>query len=188
MLSLASSVRLIRCATTLKNSGRDFANKRVGMRTFVGGSAGFRAPIHDETSRRHFSGSRARKVRAESSRDQGESPRASVQQMTVRELESLMSDPDQIENTQFIDVREEWEHSTSSLPHFKLCPSSLLPQWGPVVVQELDSEVRTVVLCHHGIRSQYASEFLVSRGFENVFNIVGGIDAYSFINPSVPRY
>ena len=54
----------------------------------------------------------------------------------------------------------------------------------------LDPAARTVVLCHHGVRSRSVSEFLVGRaGFTDVLNISGGIDAYSRrVDASVPLY
>ena len=54
----------------------------------------------------------------------------------------------------------------------------------------LDPAARTVVLCHHGVRSRSVAEFLVSRaGFTNVDNISGGIDAYSRrVDAAVPLY
>ncbi len=43
--------------------------------------------------------------------------------------------------------------------------------------------------CHHGIRSQRAAEHFVDRGFRAVYNLVGGIDAWSEqVDPTVPRY
>lgn len=45
-----------------------------------------------------------------------------------------------------------------------------------------------IVLCHHGVRSMRVSEFLIESGFNNVKNIMGGIDAYSKIDSSIPIY
>ncbi len=57
---------------------------------------------------------------------------------------------------------------------------------------ELDSlpkDTMLVVYCHHGMRSQAAAEQLVARGFRNVWNLSGGIDAWSRqVDPSVARY
>ncbi|MCA9619328.1 MAG: hypothetical protein KC731_09900, partial [Myxococcales bacterium] len=50
-------------------------------------------------------------------------------------------------------------------------------------------EGRTVVYCHHGVRSRTAAEQLLQRGFTQVFNLVGGIDAWSAtVDGDVPRY
>ncbi len=45
-----------------------------------------------------------------------------------------------------------------------------------------------VIYCHHGVRSQYAAQYLASQGFE-VVNLAGGIDAWSrLIDPTIPLY
>ncbi len=46
-----------------------------------------------------------------------------------------------------------------------------------------------ICLCHHGIRSAAARNYLESEGFMHVRNLVGGIDAYSIeVDSSIPRY
>jgi monothiol glutaredoxin len=43
--------------------------------------------------------------------------------------------------------------------------------------------------CHHGQRSQAAAEHYLGQGFTQVFNLVGGIEAWSRdVDPTVPRY
>ena len=44
-------------------------------------------------------------------------------------------------------------------------------------------------LCHHGVRSQQVAYFLADRGYEQVVNVAGGIDAWSVqADPAIPRY
>lgn len=46
-----------------------------------------------------------------------------------------------------------------------------------------------VVMCHHGVRSAMARDFLREHGFECVRNLAGGIDAYAdAVDPAMPRY
>ena len=46
-----------------------------------------------------------------------------------------------------------------------------------------------VCMCHHGMRSQMAQEYLEAQGFKRVRNLTGGIDAYAAeVDPSVGRY
>ena len=46
-----------------------------------------------------------------------------------------------------------------------------------------------MVHCHHGVRSRAAAERLLAAGFTNVFNLEGGIDAWSTtVDANVPRY
>lgn len=56
-------------------------------------------------------------------------------------------------------------------------------------LNELDPTQPLAVLCHHGMRSLQVAAFLQSRGFTDVVNIAGGIDAWSTdLDPSIPRY
>ncbi len=53
----------------------------------------------------------------------------------------------------------------------------------------LPKDTHLAFLCHHGNSSRQAAEHFRGLGFTNVFNIEGGIDAWSLkIDPSVPRY
>jgi rhodanese-related sulfurtransferase len=84
-----------------------------------------------------------------------------------------------------LDVREQWEFDTASLPGATLVPLNSLPQQ----VATLDPSADYVVYCHHGGRSAMAAQFLRARGFTQVANLEGGIDAWSVeIDPSLPRY
>jgi monothiol glutaredoxin len=50
-------------------------------------------------------------------------------------------------------------------------------------------EAPLVFMCHHGMRSRNAAERVLRDGFKQVFNLEGGIDAWSQnVDPSVPRY
>jgi monothiol glutaredoxin len=44
-------------------------------------------------------------------------------------------------------------------------------------------------MCHRGGRSRRVAQYLAAIGFESVFNLKGGIDAWSLeIDPDVPRF
>ena len=44
-------------------------------------------------------------------------------------------------------------------------------------------------LCHHGNSSRQAAEHFRNQGFHDLYNVEGGIDAWSVeIDPTVPRY
>eukprot|EP00475_Leptophrys_vorax_P018712 TRINITY_DN25587_c0_g1_i1.p1 TRINITY_DN25587_c0_g1~~TRINITY_DN25587_c0_g1_i1.p1 ORF type:complete len:259 (-),score=33.23 TRINITY_DN25587_c0_g1_i1:128-904(-) len=90
---------------------------------------------------------------------------------------------------QLVDVREEREIEIASIPGFSPFPLSQFGSWAPTIADTLDPNTDTYLLCHHGIRSQQMAEWLKSQGFTRLFNIVGGIDAYSVkVDPSIPRY
>ena len=56
-------------------------------------------------------------------------------------------------------------------------------------LDDLPKDTPLVFQCHHGGRSQRAAEMFVARGFVEVYNLIGGIDAWSDrIDPSIPKY
>jgi monothiol glutaredoxin len=58
-----------------------------------------------------------------------------------------------------------------------------------VAIDALPKDAPMVFLCHHGQRSQGAAEHFRLRGHRRVYNLVGGIDAWSQrVDPGVPRY
>ncbi|KAG2437090.1 hypothetical protein HYH02_011349 [Chlamydomonas schloesseri] len=113
---------------------------------------------------------------------------ATIQQMDPQELYDTIHNPALLEDVQLVDVREDWEFSTSRIPGFKLMPLSRFSEWSPDISSRLDPSKETVVLCHHGVRSMQMAQFLVSEGFTNVKNVVGGIDNYSRVDSSIPLY
>jgi rhodanese-related sulfurtransferase len=59
----------------------------------------------------------------------------------------------------------------------------------PARIADLDSGKPLVVMCHSGGRSRRVAEFLQQNGFSNVFNLKGGIEAWSTqLDSRVPRY
>ncbi len=56
-------------------------------------------------------------------------------------------------------------------------------------VEDLDRDQTVVFFCHHGMRSQQAATHLLAKGFRDVYNLQGGINAWSLhVDPEVPRY
>ncbi len=109
-------------------------------------------------------------------------PTAAVPQVPVRELEERMKSGRPMI---LLDVREPFEFELARIEGASLIPLGELPtRW-----RELDREKEIFVLCHSGMRSERAAEFLRSAGFARVANVAGGIDAWSEeIDPDVPRY
>ena len=92
---------------------------------------------------------------------------------------------DERENITFLDVREPAEREIASLPDTTDIPMMEIPSR----LDELDRETPIVVMCHSGGRSRRVAEYLSASGFVGVFNLTGGIDAWSQeIDPTVPRY
>jgi adenylyltransferase/sulfurtransferase len=84
-----------------------------------------------------------------------------------------------------VDVREEWEYALAKLDGSILIPLGTLPQ----SLARLNRDSEIIAICHHGMRSADATNFLLQQGFPNVKNLVGGIDAWSTqVDGTVPRY
>lgn len=59
----------------------------------------------------------------------------------------------------------------------------------PARLAELDPAQPVLCVCHHGMRSAQVAMYLERAGFAAVYNLAGGIDAWSRqIDPTVPRY
>jgi|SRR5687767_11576165 rhodanese-related sulfurtransferase len=84
-----------------------------------------------------------------------------------------------------LDVREHAELQIAAVAGARHIPMGEIPGR----LAELDRNTPLVVMCHSGGRSRRVADYLQSNGFENVFNLRGGIDAWSTeIDPQVPRY
>ena len=79
------------------------------------------------------------------------------------------------EGAQLIDVREVDEFASGSLPEAVNMPLSEFADRAA----ELDSERRVVLFCKAGGRSTQAAEFLTASGFGDVYNLEGGMMAWS---------
>jgi monothiol glutaredoxin len=56
-------------------------------------------------------------------------------------------------------------------------------------ITALPKDTPLLFLCHHGQRSQQAALHFLEQGFRRVYNVAGGIDAWSTeLDPSIPRY
>ena len=102
--------------------------------------------------------------------------------MSAHELKRKM---DAREAFKLIDVREPFEYEIARIDGAKLIPLGEIAERA----DELQREQMIVVHCHSGQRSAQAVRLLQQRGFTNVYNLEGGIDAWSDqIDPSVPKY
>jgi monothiol glutaredoxin len=88
------------------------------------------------------------------------------------------------EALELIDVRGPDERAVASIPGARM--------WDEATDRYIDSLPKNAMIvlhCHKGGRSQQAAEYLRRKGFTNVHNLAGGIDAWSReIDPQVPRY
>ena len=82
------------------------------------------------------------------------------------------------------DVRTPEERDIASIPGARLLDAEAAAE-----LAKLPKDAVLVFHCHHGGRSAQAAEHFRSQGFRHVYNLTGGIDAWSqTVDPSVPRY
>jgi rhodanese-related sulfurtransferase len=88
-----------------------------------------------------------------------------------------------------LDVREAWELQTARLDLPGATTLHMPMHSLPARRAELAAAQPVLVLCHHGARSLQCVAYLQQQGHTAVYNIAGGIDAWSReVDASVPRY
>jgi adenylyltransferase/sulfurtransferase len=109
-------------------------------------------------------------------------PPPQVPTLTVQDLDRLR----QSGSEHFLlDVREPDEYQTAHIEGSTLIPLASLP----LRTAEVPQDKQVVVHCKLGGRSAKAVAYLLEQGFTNVWNVAGGITAWSEqIDPTVPKY
>ena len=104
-----------------------------------------------------------------------------VKSMTVQQLHDHV-----IAGTiDVIDVRPAHARALAPFPH----PHDVLDEDSAERLAQLPKDMPLAFLCHHGNSSRQAAEHFRSLGFHDIYNVEGGIDAWSQeIDASVPRY
>lgn len=115
----------------------------------------------------------------------------------VRDLEPrcLQSESNLGKPITLLDVREPFERAIATIPITENVREIAIPMREIAAhLAELRSMMASstgplVVYCHHGVRSLMAAQWLAAQGLSNVYNLAGGIDAYSRdVDTTVPRY
>jgi rhodanese-related sulfurtransferase len=105
-----------------------------------------------------------------------------MSEITPRELKTRL---DRSEFPLLLDVRQDWETKICRLPNAVHIPIEEIE----FRAEELDPEGEIVVYCHQGVRSAAVAEYLRQRGFRDVKNLAGGLDAWaSTVDRSMRRY
>ena len=77
-----------------------------------------------------------------------------------------------------LDVRSEEEYEESNIPNSKLLnirdPQSFMDG-----LQDLDKSKNFYVYCHSGVRSVQACQIMKTFGFNNLYNLLGGISEWT---------
>jgi monothiol glutaredoxin len=105
---------------------------------------------------------------------------ARVRPIGPKELKALL-DAGKID---LFDVRPDAERARASIAQAKKLDAA-----GQKYLGSLAKDAPIALHCHHGMRSRSAGEQLLREGFTNVYNLEGGIEAWSNeVDPTVPHY
>jgi monothiol glutaredoxin len=108
-------------------------------------------------------------------------PLPPIRQLAAPDLKAMIDSGAVIE---LVDVRTEEEREIARIDGARLLDQAYHDE-----LLGRDRETAIVFQCHHGIRSQHAAEYFRAEGFRNLYNLSGGIDAWSmFVDPGIPRY
>jgi monothiol glutaredoxin len=103
-----------------------------------------------------------------------------VKGLSPKELKSMMD----FGEVELFDVRPQAERALASIAHARSLDAA-----GRGYLEGLRKDTPVALHCHHGVRSRAAAEQLLREGFTKVYNLEGGIEAWSQdVDPSVPRY
>jgi monothiol glutaredoxin len=113
------------------------------------------------------------------------------------------NEPPRVRQIGVKELKARMEAASSSSSPLRLYDVRTLDEWttariaGAILVNDgvradiaaLPKETPLYFVCHHGGRSQAAAESFLRQGFKTVYNVEGGIDAWSQqVDASVPRY
>jgi len=104
-----------------------------------------------------------------------------VQTLSVRDADDLV----RAGNVLLVDVRPPEERAIAAVG----VPFKVFDGTGRAELEALPKDTALAFLCHHGGRSAQAAEQFQALGFSKVYNVVGGIDAWSDdVDNGVPKY
>ncbi len=104
-----------------------------------------------------------------------------VREIGPKELKTLL---DSGKVKELYDVRTPKERETAQISGSKLLDDTTMAS-----IEALSKDTPLAFHCHHGGRSRAAAEHFLKQGFKQVYNLAGGIDAWSqHVDPTVKRY
>ena len=116
-----------------------------------------------------------------------------MQQLTAPELAArtaaAVDAPEGTPRLHLLGVREPWERERARIDPPGVATLAIPMAALPLRLAELPRAQPVVCICHHGVRSAQVVAFLMRQGWTDVYNLAGGIEAWSTqVDPGVPRY
>ncbi len=97
----------------------------------------------------------------------------SIKELEAPELAQRLDG--QSQDLHVIDVREMNEFTSGTMPGAKAMPMASIP----VRLNELQQDKELIIICRSGARSAQVCMYLQQQGFENVFNLRGGLMSWA---------
>lgn len=105
---------------------------------------------------------------------------AQVVELSVQDAKAMLDRGE----LQLFDVRPESEGDIA-----RIAAGKTLNDESAEYLRALDRSTPIAFYCHHGMRSRGVAQSVVQEGFRKVYNLKGGIDAWSLaIDSKIPRY
>ena len=95
-----------------------------------------------------------------------------IKEIEVRELTNRKASG---ETFRIIDIRQPMELASGVIPGAEGVPMHTIP----LRLSEFDRDEKLVMVCRSGARSAQACMFLQQQGYDNVFNLRGGMIAWA---------
>jgi rhodanese-related sulfurtransferase len=109
-----------------------------------------------------------------------------MRQVAVTDVDALLAEQPSL---LLLDVREPWEFALAAIRLPGASTLNLPMGQVPQRLAELNPAQPILCICHHGMRSAQVVAFLERAGFGSVYNLAGGVDAWSVrVDPALPRY
>ena len=103
-----------------------------------------------------------------------------VKQVGPKELKGLLD----AGKVKLFDVRPEKERAIAKLAGVPMLDDKMMAE-----IEGMPKDTPIAFHCHSGSRSRAAAEHFIKLGFTNVYNLAGGIVAWSKdVDPSIPQY
>lgn len=102
-----------------------------------------------------------------------------VREITPKALKARL---DSGEDIPIIDIREVWELHQSRLAEAIHIPMNDIPD----SLDQIPIDKPVVLMCHLGQRSAFVVDWMIGQGYDNLYSLAGGIDAWAEeVDPSV---
>ena len=104
-----------------------------------------------------------------------------VKEINTGELAARIENGDEVE---LLDIRSDAELMQGVLPNAKHLPMHLIP----LKINDFPKDKDIILYCRSGARSYQAVAYLAQQGFDNIYNLSGGIISWAQQGKQITAY